>query len=235
MRRRLRLRCAGVVRNPASRWATCLAVADATPGLHPRPCSGSPRTGVTAAGFHIGPGTFPCWGTQPTARVAFGGDLDSEWSGGFRGDYGSTSPTTSESVVVSGSWRTTMTLTTPKATAVRSSIGRPFFNTSLGLGGRSRDSFIVAQEGCSPVRWRPTPRLDMWGAEAYSRFDFSCTKSCRLDFIGGYSHFEINDQLAISSTTITNATANSHTQRLVQNEESLRRWTSRVRDGDATR
>ena len=204
-------RCAGADRNPASRWAACPSAADARPGQHPKPCSGSLKTARSRRWCPHRPRVRSrSWAPSLLRRAAFGGDIDNELSGGFRGDYG---VYLTDNIGVGGRiWFMANNNDSYYAEGDGStmSIGRPFFNTSLGLCARKTPS-LSPKRACSPERWRSTPRPTCGGAEAYSRLRFSCTKSARLDFIGGYSHFEINDQLAISSTTITNATARNRT------------------------
>jgi len=151
------------------------------------------------------PGTFPVLGVEPTTQVVFGDDVSGELSGGFRGDYGKY---ITDNFGIGGRiwfFASNNDSFFGDGDGSNRSIGRPFFNTSLGAGG-DIDSFSVAQEGLFTGAVAANSKLDIWGAEAYSRVRFSCTKSCRLDFIGGYSHFEINDELGISSTTVTDAT-----------------------------
>ena len=151
------------------------------------------------------PGTLPIIGVEPTTQVVFGDDVSGELSGGFRGDYGTY---ITDNIGIGGRiwfFASNNDSFFGDGDGSDRSIGRPIFNTSLGAGGLE-DAFLVAQDGLFTGAVAANSKLDIWGTEAYSRLRFSCTKSGRLDFIGGYSHFEINDQLGISSTTVTDAT-----------------------------
>lgn len=81
------------------------------------------------------------------------------------------------------------------------SIGRPFFDTNAGSVGEN--AFLIAEDTVFIGSVTGETKLEMWAAEAFSRVRLSCNNSCRLDFIGGYSHFELDDTLSISSTQVT--------------------------------
>ncbi len=83
------------------------------------------------------------------------------------------------------------------------SIGRPFYNVDVP----GNDALLVAFDPTFTGAIAAKSELKLWGAEAYARAKICCSKSSRMDLIGGYSHFEIEDTLAISSQTITNSTA----------------------------
>lgn len=85
------------------------------------------------------------------------------------------------------------------------SIGIPFFSS---LGG-SEDSFLISgqdfvtgdaiAEGSVSVE----SEIDFWAAEAYGRIRFSGAKHHTLDFIGGYTHMELDDSLRLSASRVS--------------------------------
>ena len=136
-------------------------------------------------------------------QVAFGDEIQGESSAGVRLDYGMW---LSENFGLGGRvWILAESNDSYFASGDGSgmSIGRPFFNSNIG----GDDALLVALDGVFTGAVAANSTLNIWAAEAYTRTRFSCTKSSRLEFIGGYSHFEIKDNLAISSTTVSNATA----------------------------
>lgn len=149
-------------------------------------------------------GVLPVDGAAGVQRV-FGGDIAGELSAGFRADVGTW---LSDDVGIGGRfWGLADNNDSYffSGSGNQQSIGRSFFNTNLGI----EDAVVIATTG-SPLGPDLTgsvyghDNLEMWAAEAYARFRFASTKSTRLDFIGGYSHFNIDNDLSIgSSTTIT--------------------------------
>lgn len=153
-----------------------------------------------------GVGTVPVLGA-PGVTTVFGDDINGELSAGYRGDYGRW---VSDNLGLGGRfWILAENNDSYSAASDGSnfSIGRPFFNSDIG----AEDSLLVALDGVFSGAIAAESSLDLLGAEAYSRIRFSCNKACQLDFIGGYSHFQIDDSLRISSTTVTNATARTRT------------------------
>ena len=86
-------------------------------------------------------------------------------------------------------------------------IGRPFFDINSGVEAH----LIVALQGAFIGNVEATSKLDMMAAEAYTRTNLSCTKTCQLDFIGGFSYFDVDDRLSITSSTIDVNTGRNRT------------------------
>lgn len=144
---------------------------------------------------------------EPTFNSVFGDNIKGELSGGFRGDYGKW---LTDNVGVGGRFwilAENQDSVFLQGDGSDQSIGRPFFNTNTN----TEDSLLVSLNGVFTGAVAAESALDVLGAEAYGRFRFTCNNSCRLDFIGGYTHFNIDDTLRISSTTETNATARVRT------------------------
>lgn len=139
---------------------------------------------------------------DPQTNVVFGNGVEGELSAGVRTDYGKW---VTDNVGIGGRfWIMAENNDSFSAAGngTGNSIGRPFLD--LAFGGES--ALLVNLNGILTGAVAAENSIDIWAAEAYSRIRFSCAKNCRLDFIGGYSHFEIKDKLAIASTT-TNLTA----------------------------
>ncbi|MGV3484737.1 MAG: BBP7 family outer membrane beta-barrel protein [Planctomycetaceae bacterium] len=84
------------------------------------------------------------------------------------------------------------------------SIGRPFFNTLLGV----EDSLLVASQLAGPGSdfvgsISGHAALSMIAAEAYARINLGSGRDVHTDLIGGYSYFGIDDELSINSTSIS--------------------------------
>ena len=81
------------------------------------------------------------------------------------------------------------------------SVGRAFFNTNPTIAGE--DALAVAINGAGDPDLSGTiaaeSSLELYAAESYARLRFGCSKNCKLDFIGGYSYFNIKDNLSIAS------------------------------------
>jgi hypothetical protein len=151
------------------------------------------------------PGTDP---TLPNGTVVFGGEIEGDLTAGFRGDYGRW---LTNNVGIGGRfWILSENEDAYSAAGngTGNSIARPFFN--LALPGE--DSVIINNDGTGALPQfggsvAASSTLDMWAGEAYGRLRFSHDKHHRVEFIGGYSHFEIDDTLSITSTSIENANA----------------------------
>jgi hypothetical protein len=160
--------------------------------------------------------TFGPAGSNPTfsddltlpadASVAFGDSIDGGLSVGFRGDYGHW---VSSNVGLGGRfWIMSENDDSFAASGVGTgtSIARPFLN----LASAGEDSVIINNDGTGTLSQfggdvSASSSLNLWAAEAYTRLKFSCDKQHRVEFIGGFSHFEIDDELSIASTSIENA------------------------------
>jgi hypothetical protein len=141
-------------------------------------------------------GTLPVLG-DPQTNIAFGNGVEGELSVGVRTDYGKW---VTDNVGIGGRfWIMSENNDSFSAAGdgTGDSIGRPFLD--LAFGGES--AMLVNLDGVLTGAVAADNSIDIWAAEAYSRVRFSCAKNCRLDFIGGYSHFEIKDKLAIASNT----------------------------------
>jgi hypothetical protein len=161
------------------------------------------------------PGTLPVLPGQgapnpDNVQVVFGDDIDGELSGGFRGDVGKFF---TDRVGVGGRfWILTDNTDSYFAASdgTDMSIGRPFFNTNTA----TEDAVLVAFDPAFTGAVAAQSSLEMWAAEGYARFRFGCSKNCQMDLIGGYSHFEIDDTLGISSTSIQTVPATGQTTTL---------------------
>jgi Putative beta barrel porin-7 (BBP7) len=86
--------------------------------------------------------------------------------------------------------------------------GIPIFNTDpAGVG---ENSIIIAGTSGTGRTFsgdvNVSSDLEMWASEAYGRLRFSSCSNYTLDFIGGYTHFNIEDSLRMNSRRIfTNA------------------------------
>ena len=145
----------------------------------------------------------PAQGPNPNnVVVAFGDGVAGELSAGFRGDYGKW---VSDNVGIGGRfWILAKNNDSffGSGTGVGNSIGRPFLNVDFG----GEDAILVNRNGGAGETFAGSVgadnTIDVMGAEAYSRIRFSCAKNCRLDFIGGYTHFDVDDTLQIASESI---------------------------------
>ena len=84
-----------------------------------------------------------------------------------------------------------------------SSIGRPFYNDELNIN----DALLAALAGNVDGSVTADSRIELLGAEAYARLNLSCNKNCQVDFIGGYSYFQVDDRLRITSTSESSTSA----------------------------
>lgn len=142
------------------------------------------------------------------ASVAFGDSIDGGLSAGFRGDYGRW---ISSNVGLGGRfWIMSENEDSFAAggAGTGTSIARPFLN----LASAGEDSVIINNDGTGTLSQfggdvSASSSLNLWAAEAYTRLKFSCDKQHRVEFLGGFSHFEIDDDLAIASTSIENASS----------------------------
>ena len=152
-------------------------------------------------------GTLPILGINNT-QVVFGGEFEGELSAGIRSDYGKW---VTDNVGIGGRfWTLAQNNESYFAEGQPGgvSIARPNIDLTFGspnqpaggnngvlvngpdLAGRNFDGSIAANS-----------EIEIWGGELYSRVRLTCAKDCRVDLIGGYSHFEIDDSLAISSAS----------------------------------
>ncbi|MAI69761.1 MAG: hypothetical protein CMM01_02475 [Rhodopirellula sp.] len=152
------------------------------------------------------PSTFP---VLPNAQVVFGDNLEGEFSGGFRLDAGK--HLTENLGVGVRFWILANNNDSFFADARPNqiSMGRPFFYPLAGV----EDSLTISGIGGnlpSPGNFEGTVVADsavnMWAAEAYARLRLNCHNNCRIDFLSGYSHLNLDDDLRISSESIIDTT-----------------------------
>ena len=151
-------------------------------------------------------GQFPDL-TNPNTQVAFGGELDSDLSVGFRGDYGKW---VTDDIGIGGRfWIIDESSDSyyRQSNGSDVSIGRPFFNTGLN----QNDALIVALDGQFAGSVSAESSIDLLAAEAYARINFVSGSCCRTDLIGGYSYFQIDHLLTANSTTVNNGTGQIRT------------------------
>ncbi len=85
------------------------------------------------------------------------------------------------------------------------SIGRPYYNNVTNI----EDAVLVAFDPTVEGSVHAESAINLEAAEAYARMKFTCSKSCQLDFLGGYSYFRVDDTLRISNTSIDSTSARS--------------------------
>ena len=156
------------------------------------------------------PNTFP---VLPDAQVVFGDKLKGEFSGGFRLDAGKY---LTDNFGVGGRfWILANNNDSYYADAFpnETSMGRPFFNSQAGtedallisglngsiVGGGSFEGTVAADSS-----------INMWAAEVYTRLRLNCNSKCKIDFLSGYSHLSLEDNLDISSVTFNTSTADAY-------------------------
>ncbi|HBV66246.1 MAG TPA: hypothetical protein DEF45_24855 [Rhodopirellula sp.] len=159
----------------------------------------------------VATGAVPGFPILPDAQVAFGDKLQGEFSGGFRLDTGKR--LTENLGVGVRFWILANNNDSFFATATQDptrpgqviSMSRPFFNTETG----TQDALAISTNGgliLSPGSgtegkvWADSA-VNMWAAEAYTRLRLKCNKTCKVDFLSGYSHLNLDDTLSISSDT----------------------------------
>ena len=155
------------------------------------------------------PNTFP---VLPNAQVLFGDKLEGEFSGGFRLDAGKY---VTDNLGVGGRfWILANNNDSFYADALpaNESMGRPFFNAEVGI----EDALLISGINGSIVGGgqfegsvAADSSINMWGAEAYTRLRLNCNSKCKVEFLSGYSHLNLDDSLEISSITFNTASADS--------------------------
>ncbi|MDE0867205.1 MAG: BBP7 family outer membrane beta-barrel protein [Rubripirellula sp.] len=149
----------------------------------------------------------------PDADVVFGDKLKGEFSGGFRLDAGKF---VTENVGVGGRfWILANNNDSFYADARPSDywMGRPFFNAKVG----TEDALLISGPGGSIVgigdvegEVSANSSVNVWAAEAYARLRLNCNNNCKVEFISGYSHFSLDDELSINSITYNTSTLASY-------------------------
>ncbi len=135
---------------------------------------------------------------QPGMDIAFGGDVGDDLTPGFRLDAGRY---LTENFGIGGRFwmldedREHFSMS---GRGTGTSIGRPFFNTDQP----GPDAILVNLDGEFAGSVAFESELRMLAAEAYGRLKFGRGANYRVDLIGGYTHFNIDDRLLASSTTV---------------------------------
>ena len=78
---------------------------------------------------------------------------------------------------------------------------RPFFDTTA-FNGPQFGGFAISGVAGASGSFTAKSEFDMLATEVYGRLKFGETKDYRIDLIGGYSYFGIDDKLTLSSTTV---------------------------------
>ena len=154
------------------------------------------------------PGSLPVLPVGGANNVTnlFGDTIDGgELSAGVRLDYGKY---ISDNVGIGGRFWTlaenSTDFTASSDGVNQPSIGLLHFDTAPGFVGES--SLLIGFSGDGVVGNAVSDfvgsvsiedSLDLLGAEAYARLKFSSTKSCRLDFLGGFSYFQIDNDFGL--------------------------------------
>ncbi|MDB4809773.1 BBP7 family outer membrane beta-barrel protein [bacterium] len=159
------------------------------------------------------PATLPVLpeGGPNSVETVFGDDINGEPSGGIRLDFGKKM---TENLSVGGRFwwlGNSDDSYFGSDDGSNMSIGRPYFNTDIG----ANDALLVAFQptdlsGNDPhfsgsVAGRS--QLKLWAAEGYAKLNLASIDNCKIDLIGGYTHFSINDMLSIESQTLDENTA----------------------------
>ena len=155
------------------------------------------------------PNNFP---VLPDAQVLFGDKLEGEFSGGFRLDAGKY---VTDTLGVGGRfWILANNNDSFYADALpaNESMGRPFFNAEVGIEDALLISGIngsIVGSGTFEGSVAADSSINMWGAEAYTRLRLNCNSKCKVEFLSGYSHLNLDDSLEISSVTFNTSSADS--------------------------
>ena len=159
----------------------------------------------------IATGPVPDFPVLPNAQVAFGNKLQGEFSGGFRLDTGKR--VTDNLGVGLRFWILANNNDSFFATATQDptrpgqviSMSRPFFNTETGtddaLAISTNGGLILSPGAGTEGKVWADSAVNMWAAEAYTRLRLKCNTTCKVDFLSGYSHLNLDDTLNISSDT----------------------------------
>ena len=156
------------------------------------------------------PSTFP---TLPDAQVVFGDKLKGEFSGGFRLDAGKY---LTDNFGIGGRFWILANNNDSfyaKAFPDEISMGRPFFNSQAGI----EDALLISGPGGSITGAgefegdvAADSSVNMWAAEVYTRLRLNCNSKCKIEFLSGYSHLNLEDNLTISSVTFNTSTADAY-------------------------
>ncbi|WP_345687878.1 BBP7 family outer membrane beta-barrel protein [Novipirellula caenicola] len=153
------------------------------------------------------PGEFPF---GDGATTVFGDDINGELSGGFRSDIGKYF---TKNVGLGGRfWILAENQDSfyGEGDGSDRTIGRPYFNTDTG----GMDAFFVAADNVAGPSGAANfsgaiaaeSSLDLLGAEGYARINLGGSRSSKVELIGGYTHFSIDDTLRMSSFSVNRDT-----------------------------
>ncbi|WP_442509047.1 BBP7 family outer membrane beta-barrel protein [Novipirellula sp. SH528] len=142
----------------------------------------------------------------PNSTTVFGDDINGELSGGFRGDFGKYF---TKNIGLGGRfWILAENQDSfyGEGDGSDRSIGRPYFNTNTG----GMDAILVAANNVSGANFTGAiaaeSSLDLLGAEGYARINLGGSRTSKLELIGGYTHFSIDDTLRMSSVSVNRNT-----------------------------
>ncbi|TWU22015.1 hypothetical protein Pla52o_30630 [Novipirellula galeiformis] len=142
----------------------------------------------------------------PDSTTVFGDDIQGELSGGIRSDFGKYF--TKNFGLGGRFWILAENQDSFFAESDGSdrSIGRPFFNTGTG----SNDAIFIAADNVGGADFSGAiaaeSSLDLWGAEGYARINLGGNRNSKIELIGGYTHFDIEDTLRMSSISLNRNT-----------------------------
>ncbi len=136
------------------------------------------------------------------------GGLDGGLSGGFRADFGKW---ISDDIGVGGRFwwvndNDTSYAQAGDANGTGIAIGVPLFNTTTGaIANIGEAALVINGDSAGGERYTGSiaaqETLELMGAEAYGRFRMGRGRGVSLDLLGGYTHFNIDDNLSILANT----------------------------------
>ena len=142
----------------------------------------------------------------PGTQTVFGDEIEGDLSIGYRGDVGIN---VSDNIGIGGRFwimEDNGDSFSLGGDGSAFSIGRPFYDdlanaeNSVLIGSVIPGALFNGNVDISS-------EVSLLAAEAYARLTFTSNKNCRLDLIGGYSHFQLDDTLRMtSSSTDTTST-----------------------------
>jgi hypothetical protein len=151
----------------------------------------------------LSPGGGPAAGVQ----TLFGGETDGGLSGGFRTDYGKW---ITKNVGIGGRfWWIGENSSSYSGTGLDgadSSVGIPYFEVDPSApNGIGESALLISYlDNTSELTGdiAAESSLEMLAAEFYGRFRMGSSNCHQLDFIGGYSYFQIDDTLSLSGSNL---------------------------------
>ena len=135
---------------------------------------------------------------QAGVVTEFGGDLDGGVSGGFRTDVGRY---LSDGFGVGGrfTWigeNGDDYSAAGDGSVTSRSLGIPHFDTNIA----DENAEIVNQANQFAGNVNASFATEIYGAEAYARLDFMSTNQARIEMIGGYSYWNVEDRLSLNTS-----------------------------------